>query len=103
MKKFLKLLIYHLESLDGQRGTSINMKNHLLQREIKMRMKEGEKLSQFDIEYAQRAIAHNVMNQAATKYSVMRFRMKMSYICYDRGMTIVELWIKQILKTLKFL
>ena len=92
-----------METLDGQRGSSVKLKNQLLRREINLRSKEGEKLNDFDIEYAQKAIAHQVMMNVATKFNIMRVRMKLSYTSYDKGMTIVELWIKQILKSMKFM
>ena len=68
-----------------------------------MRTESGEDLTQEDVEYAKQVIAHQVMLQVAAKYNIMRVRMKLSYISYDKGMTIVELWLKQIVKTFRFL
>ena len=43
MSMFLKLLIHHMESMDGQRGTSTKFKEMLMKNELKKLRKQGIK------------------------------------------------------------
>lgn len=91
---FLKLLIHRIETTDGRKGTAVKLKKNVYAEEVKVRLQKGKRLDEKWAQQVKRAIAHQVMHKVALKYRIMKVRMKLSYICFMQGTTMVELWLK---------
>lgn len=48
-------------------------------------------------------VAHETMENVYIRYSIMRVRLKISYQCFLKEVTLVELWMIQIMKSFKYL
>lgn len=48
-------------------------------------------------------VAHETMENVYIRYSIMRVRLKISYHCFLKDMTLAELWMTQIMKSFKYL
>jgi len=51
------------------------------------------------IERARRAAEYNVFRKICLKYTLMKIRMKISYIAFEKGCTITELFLNAIMKS----
>lgn len=103
MSNFLKLLIYHIDSLNGQRNSSTNLQKYLVQKHLKKKDKNAGAVglickSETEDQIKKR-IAHQTMLNVFSKYSVMRSRMKLSFCCFTKGATLTEIWLSQISKS----
>lgn len=105
MADFLKLLIYELKSLDGNAGTALRVRNVLLKQELRNLKKQngGQPANEQQKKLLRAKIDHQMMHEAHLKYLFIKIKMKISFTAFVRQETIVELWLKQILKTHKYL
>lgn len=103
MEKFIKLLIHHIQTINGQRLTSVNVKEQIFKRVIKNIKKRGNSIDNKKEEEIRKQIEHDIMCQVFTRYNIMRVRMKLSFSCFIKNMPLNELWMTQILNSFKYL
>lgn len=97
MQKFLKLLIHHLETVDGTRGSAIELKNIILKKTMKKLNREGKsKVDDFKIEKVRKQINHDLMMKVYMKYNIMKVRQKISFSAFIKNFTLNELWMTQL-------
>lgn len=101
MSKFLKLLIYQMQSIDGYRKTMVPMINMMLKKISKT--KEGKTISEYERYELIKDIKHKIMRKVFHKYLVMKVRMKISYEAHLKSCTLVELWMQSIISSFRFL
>ena len=100
MKDFLKVLIYELETIDGRRGTAKPLIDSLMEHKSKeLRIKQGSE------EYKRLYLKtrHQVMMRTYQKFTLLRFRLKLSFECLKARKTVSELILKQIIISFRFL
>lgn len=86
MTKLLSLLIYKLNTVNGERDSAKHLKETLI--DIKYRSKDVKE-----------KVDHLMMKQTLLKYKIMRIRAKISFAALKKRMTIKELILTQILDT----
>lgn len=96
MTKFLKFLIYTLETVDGRRGTVLP----LLSKAKANYRKQDKKMSE---KYMDKLLRHQLMLKVYTKYNMMRVKQKLSFIGLMKNSTLLEIWFSQIVKSFRFL
>lgn len=97
MTRFLKLLIYELKTLDGKRGSAEKFINDSVK---EMMSNETNNWSKYECE---RRVRHQLMESVFVKYNLMRVRQKISFSGLIKKLTMVELWLKQIMCSFTFL
>jgi len=100
---FLKFLIRSLRTINGKRGTANKLIAELNKRSLS---EYKEKYKRYNISESTRikiihANEHKVFYSTYFKYLIMRIRAKISYICLEKRMTVVELFAHTILKCLR--
>lgn len=104
MSDFLKLLIYELQTLDGNAGSAKMKRKTLLKQELKTIKKQNNKKADNEQRKILEAkIDHQLMHETYTKYLFIRIKMKISFMAFIRQETIAELWLRQIMKSHKHL
>lgn len=102
MKSLLIFLIHSLETLNGNRGSAVNLiKTRIKELKIKD-LDEHNELTRKDESYDLQA-RHEVARIVLSKYRLMIVRMKLSYQCLIQKATITELWLQQIITSFRFL
>ena len=99
MKKLIKMLIYELRTIDGNRNTAVPLIEQGVRDEIE-RNAFGEDIKW---EVIEKMIRHRLMQKVWINYSLVRFKLKLSYHALLRNQTIQELWLHQIVTTFRFL
>lgn len=99
MSDFIKLLIYKLRTVDGKRDTAV-----MLQKKLKYAYRKELNIDGVDRENVKRcpsnaAIEYEILLKIIKKYILMRVRMKLSFIAFQKGYTYSELWAKGILSS----
>ena len=69
MKMFIKLLIYKLETIDGNRGTAIPLKNSILKKELK-----NIHASKDLVDKARKRIECHIINRVSMNYNLIKFK-----------------------------
>lgn len=97
MDKFIQLLIYSAQTLNGEKGSAEALIKHLYDRKIrKLSMK---KIPAYQKEKIMAEIRHHIMKKAMFQFRLLRVRCKISFIAFEKRMTITELFLTQIKKT----
>lgn len=104
MSKFLKLLIYSIDTLDGRRGSSIPLQKKAIREYIKNNQDQlsSNLSSKIQKEIATQHIQHKFMLAMFFKYQHMRIKMKISYHAHMSNFSLIELWCKNILSSFRF-
>ena len=102
MSKFLKFLIYSLETLDGHRGTATSFIEEKKKEYMRQRF-YVESMKNVTDQEIDRLARHQVMRKVFIKYTIQRARMKISFSALKSLHTINEHWLRQIVTTFKFL
>ena len=102
MSDFLKLLIYKTATINGVRGTAIPVREILYKKEMKAMSKQG-RLNGYKKMRIQKRLDFTLMKKTFTQYQMMRVRMKISFHAFIKNETILELWLKTIERSMKFL
>ena len=95
MKKFLYFLIYSMETVDGNRGSATEL--------LKLRVSQACQNSKGNLEKVKRMVKHQIALSILKKYSLLICRMKISYQALIRKSTFLELFVRQIITSFKFL
>ena len=102
MSKFLKFLIYSLETLDGHRGTATSFIEEKKKEYMRQRF-YVESMKNVTDQEIDRMARHQVMRKVFIKYTIQRARMKISFAALKSLHTINEHWLRQIVSSFKFL
>lgn len=85
MTKLLKFLIYSMDTIDGEKGSSIPYQTFLVEN---LKKNKATDTSEEEIEFK---VRHQLMKKTALKYSILRIRQKISFMAFMKKMTIQEL------------
>ena len=96
MDAFLKYLIYKTETVDGRYGSAKAILKNMMVKSNKKLSKKQQTLNQSRLERENKI---KILQKVNTKYVVIRFRQKISYIAFLKKMTIVELFMDAIDQT----
>lgn len=99
LSMFLKLLIYELQTIDGQRGTALPLIHKGIRRQMAQYGYVDESKQQ---EYENR-IRHQIMTRVWFSYALTRTKLKLSFSSLVKKKTIFELWGHQIIVSFRFL
>ena len=86
MDMIIKFIIYHIDALNGLRGSSLKLQNFL--------MKES-KTNQIS------RIKNQIMMKVYKKYLILRIRYKISFLAFINRKTVTELILLQVKKSHK--
>jgi len=102
MEIFLKFLIYSLRTVDGVKNSADVILDYLNKESIKKFKKETRllKMTQFQLVNISSANEKLVFTQIYKKYCIMKLRAKISFMAFEKGITIIELFLHAIYKTL---
>lgn len=84
MDRLLKFLIYKMQTIDGNKGSSVKILEVLNKQRIKIlrqKQKNG-KISTDEKHYLTLKNEYNLYRKVMLKYKIMRIRNKISYIAY---------------------
>lgn len=106
MQLLIRYLVSSIESIDGNRG-SINQFIYQLQHKIdnKLEAKSDGDIQKFKKQFKEknpkkfRQIEKGIYKKIFNKYKVLKWRMKISFMAFSQNMTVLELFLKAILKT----
>lgn len=97
MDKFLMLLIHKLNTINGERGSGMNLRKYLV------RQMTGEaNLSKKEKNEIEKRVASVFVSQVLKSYKLVRMRQKITFACVIRGKTLTELFMEQIVNSFKF-
>ena len=102
MKCLLIFLIHSLETLNGNRGSALNLIKTRIKELKRKDLDEHNELTRKDESYDLQ-VRHEVARIVLSKYRLMIVRMKLSYQCLIQKATITELWLQQIITSFRFL
>lgn len=100
MDKFLKLLVFHINTIDGQRDSAAKLKAQLYKEE---RAKFPEIINNSFEEFIWEKINHRVMCRVMIAYRLLRIRQKISFSCLLQAKTLSELLMYQIIRTYNYM
>ena len=96
----LKFLIWNLNTVDGKKGTALQLLDHVNQIAINKVKKYTNgiisKMKLFQIDQMNQQI---IYQKIFVKYKVIELRLKISFSAMSKGLTIQELFLKQIIKS----
>lgn len=95
MEQFIKLLIYHMQTVDGNKGSSRAIEHTLYHQYLKEYKDKGYINKKTIIQKAK----HKIMTNTMQKYRIIKIRQKISFIAFSKCMTITELFYTTILDT----
>jgi len=101
MVKFIKLLVYKTDTMDGNRGSALRLCARISNSKI-IETEEEEQENIMDDERKEEIreeIKTYIYKKTVKKYRVLSVRSKISYHAFIKKMTIVEFLLNQILKT----
>ena len=101
MEIFLQFLVYKLKTLDGRRNTSTHLLEYLNQQDIQTFMKKNKRVEISGARELQ-IMQKNEMKlftKVCQKYTILKVRNKISFIAFQKGYTIQELFLRTILKS----
>lgn len=99
MTMFLKLLIYELRTIDGNRGSG----DLLIKQGVKQMVTKYGYVDQAKNEEHELRVRHLIMQKIWFNYSLLRVKQKISFSAMLENETIIELWGKNIIKSFRFL
>lgn len=85
MEMFIKYLVYHLETVDGNRGSSHKFENSLANQVARNNRNKKSPNEQ---------AKHIVMTITAQKYRIIKIRQKISFIAFVKKQTVAELIVR---------
>ena len=91
MIDLLKFLLYSIKTVDGNRGSSIKLKNMMFQTNINKTTDEpNNSTHQANIKAAiiEELCEHRLMIKTCRKYLMLKIRSKISYMAFEKNMTI---------------
>ena len=98
MRIFIKMLVYSLRTIDGHKGSANKILDTLHQQDIKD-FQDFTKRKQINESKKHEFIHRNeyrIFKKVCFKYKVLQFRMKMSFIAFKKGISVVELLLNAI-------
>lgn len=88
MEQLLKLLIFELNTVDGNRDSAQGIKEALLKQTQDERRRKN--LYQYSNTHQLGIISHQLMYKTLLKYKIMRVRGKISFHAFSKNKTILE-------------
>lgn len=101
MSVLLKFLIYRMKSVDGSRNSAVPYLEAL----NKQSLKAFKELNGYETIKKSKEVKilqeneHFIANRVFLKYKIMKIRAKISYMAFEKRMTIAELFLEAILKS----
>ena len=80
MKMFVKLLIYKLDTIDGNRGTAIPVCNQILRKEMK-----NTHVTEDMKQKALKKIKCHMLNRVSLNYTLLKIKQKLSFLAFIRN------------------
>lgn len=105
MSMLIQYLVYHMQTLDGQRGSAVKILEELRKQNVNSYKRE-HKRTEISKSREQQYIQINessILKKVCLKYTILRVRHKISYCAFLKKKTIPELLIEQILSTYQHL
>ena len=100
LANLIKLLCSELNTIDGSRNTAIGIKKALLKQKIQDHNKKmGRRKNSTEdwrLKLFEHEVDHEVMRKVALKYTLIKFRSKLSFECFKRRHTLTEHLLKAI-------
>lgn len=101
MMNMICLLVYHINTVDGDKDSSLKIMQTLIDQEQASYLRKN-KLKEFKPgvkEKIEKQVRHRVMREVRLKYMILRIRAKISFIAFEQKKTILELFVNQIRKS----
>ena len=101
MLNLICLLVYHINTVDGEKDSSLKIQQTLVEQEEADYLKKS-KQKEFKAgvkERIEKQVKHQVMRKVRLKYIILRVRAKISFIAFEQKKTILELLVNQIRKS----
>ena len=98
MDILLKFLINKMRTIDGVKGSADKILELLQkERELEFQKKSGKKFVSDSIRYTIKyGNEHKIFRKVYLKYKLMRVRSKISFMAFQKRMTILELFVSTI-------
>lgn len=100
MMNLIKLLIDSINTVDGKRDSAKPIRNALYQERFEAYKKSeanNRPIEEWRIKKMIELVNHQVMKKTYLKYLILKIRSKLSYICFEKRCTLIELFCNQIL------
>tara|TARA_B110000305_G_scaffold216551_1_gene255163 strand:+ start:145 stop:600 length:456 start_codon:yes stop_codon:yes gene_type:complete len=80
MKMFIKLLIYKLDTIDGNRGTAVPIREQILKKELK-----NTHVTEDMRQKAVKKIKCHILNRVSLNYTLLKIKQKLSFSAFIRN------------------
>jgi hypothetical protein len=100
MKMLLRFLCYRINTINGDTGSAIPLQRMLFKQKSAYYRRKNVKIDESEL---MEEVKHAVMIKTSQKYSMLRARQKISFIAFQKRMTVQELLVSSIKKTFDYL